>query len=268
MERMSGVSLEGWRMRRTPRRPRERALRAVIVGEDPLAFETTRRLASLKLAEIVPHATRLDDAAPVDAIIVCSEEPARVREVALQAARRCPSTALILASRAGLALSREAARASGLAPWLILSPGGIPHAAAEASRLARRLDLCASQICVPVIGGDGPGGTRALGRWATVAGIPAAELGPQEPRAWPREPEVPITQDALAGAAVVLARAVLGDRRQVLSCGAWVEGAWGIPGAFVTAPVPVGARGAEEPPALRLTLEERAFLQRAADPMD
>jgi malate dehydrogenase len=75
---------------------------------------------------------------------------------------------------------------------------------------------------------------------------------------------VPITEDALAAAAVVLARAVLRDRRQVLSCGTWVEGAWGIPGGFVTAPVRVGARGAEEPLPLRLTLEEQAFLQRAA----
>jgi malate dehydrogenase len=246
-------------MRRAPGRPRERAPRAVVVGEGTIAIETARRLAASRIAEV-----RVSQEQVSDALVVCSADPSFVREVALGAARICPWTALILAAREGLALSREAARASGLAPWLILSPGGLPHAAAEASRLARRLDLSASQICVPVIGGDGPEGTRALARYTTVAGIPAADLGAEPPRAWPGGPRVRITEEALVSAAVALARAVLWDRRLVLSCGAWVDGAFGIPGAYVTAPVPVGARGAEEPLPLSLTLEERAYLQAAA----
>lgn len=284
MERMSGASLEGWRLRHGPRLPRERALRIVIVGDGPVALETARRLADGGIAEVVLSAgsraqaehgvldlggavrpvVRLQAAAPADALVVCSDDPARAREAALWAAKSCPLTALIFAARDGLALSREAARASGLAPWLILSAGGIPRAAAAARRIAKRLQVSASQICVPVIGADGPGRTRTLERYTTVAGIAASELGDRAPREWPREAEDPITEGALACAAVALARAVIEDRRQVLSCGAWVEGAFGIPGAFVTAPVPVGARGAEEPLPLCLTLEERAFLQKAA----
>jgi malate/lactate dehydrogenase len=45
-----------------------------------------------------------------------------------------------------------------------------------------------------------------------------------------------------------------------------VQGAFGLPGGYVSAPVRVGARGAEEPLELRLSLEERAALQRCSRP--
>lgn len=207
LERMSGASVEGWRLRRVPRRPHGRAPRAVVAGETPLALDVACRLSAAGASQV---AQGLEGASTADALIICSDEPALVREAALWAARACPWTAIILAARRGLALSAEAARASGLPPWLILSPGGIPHAAAETARLARRLDVCASQVDVPVIGGDAPGATRVLRRYVTVAGVPLEDLEAPGPAPWRREPASPVTEAALGAAAILLALCVLG----------------------------------------------------------
>ena len=255
---MWGASREGWRIRHRAPRP-ERALRAVVLGQAAQTGEIVARLSDNRVAEIT--STR----ATADVIILWDPDPPAVREIALWAMRSCPCTALILAARDGLALCRDAARASGLPPWLILSTGGLPHSAMEARQLAGRLDVSVTQVCVPVIGGDAPAGTAAVRRYATVAGITADAMGDPGPSDWPLQtPARPFSDASLIGAAVTLARAVLEDRRQVLCCGAWVEGAWGVPGGFVIAPVPVGARGAEEPLPMSLTVAERALLQRAA----
>jgi malate dehydrogenase len=283
----------GWRLRRRQRTGVRRAPRAVVVGEGSLARETARRLAAAGAAEVVlcvrsrgeaddvsrdfsgsvRPAIDLEGAAPADALIVCAGprvDPAErlrlVRDVALWAARTCPHTALIIAAPNGLALSYEASRAGGMPPWLILSPGGLPRAAAAAARITRRLQVSPSQVCVPAIGGE-EDETVILDRYCTAAGIPWRDLLDADARD-AKEPAVrgaPGPQESsLALASALLARAVLQDRREVLSCGAWIESAFGLGGAFVTAPVPVGARGAEEPLPVRLLPEERALLQRAA----
>jgi len=283
----------GWRLRRRQRTGARRAPRAVVVGEGSLARETARRLAvggaagvvlcvrshgeadevSRDFAGSVRPAIDLDGAAPADALIICAgprvappERLRLVRDVALWAARTCPYTALIIAAPNGLALSYEASRAGGMPPWLILSPGGLPRATAMAARIARRLQVSPSQVCVPVIGGE-EDETVILDRYCTAAGIPWWDLLDADGKDV-NEPAVVGAsgpqESSLALASVVLARAVLQDRREVLSCGAWIESAFGLGGAFVTAPVPVGARGAEDPLPVRLIPKERACLQRAA----
>jgi len=276
----SSLSIEGWRRRRRQPAARARALRAAVLGPGRIGRDVARRLAAARCAEVilsaategeasdalldlgarVRHVIHLDRVAPVDVLVVCDPDPERVRDAALWAARTCPDTALVIAARDGLELSRQAARASGLTPYLILSPGGMPRAAIERHRVARALGVGASQVEVPVIGGDGYGATRPVWRYAAVGGIPLDQLlGVRDPSAQaPPEGEVP--DGALAASAAALVRAILLDKRQVLCCGAWVEGAFGVPGGYVTAPFRVGARGAEEPLPLRLTLEERASL--------
>ncbi len=211
----------------------------------------------------VKPVVRFDGASPADVILFCDDHPRdrrdRIREVARWAGRACPEAVLVLAVREGLAMCREAARQSGLRPCLILTPGGMPHAAAEAARLAGSLGVSATQVSVPVIGGDETGETRVLSRYTAVAGVPAGELG----GGWREIPFTGPSRLSLIAAGVALAGAVIEDRREIFSCGGWVEGMFGIQGAFVSAPVPVGMRGAEEPLPLRLTQEERSCLLRA-----
>ena len=214
---------------------------------------------------------RLDDKLDiVDAVVFCARpgappEPlaALIREVGARAARACPKTVLIVAADGGLAQAQQAARATGLHPALVLASGGMPFAARERARLAARHALHPSQIQVAVIGGDGPASLRSLPRYASAAGVPAAALGAPSARTAERAWAGPTT-DALVSSGAALARAVAQDRREVFCCGARTGEAFGIPGGWISAPVRVGAQGVLEPMALRLTTEERSFLNRAA----
>lgn len=288
IRRVTHSTTEGWRIRRRRSDRRLRPRRALIVGTGPAALQAARELAGAGCAEVVLSVpTRggalsaagtlggvarvlvgLDEAAPADVLIVCDEGHGTFApgggagSAALWAARHAPDAVLILLAVDGPAACGEALRRSGLPPWSILAPGGMPLAATVRARLARRLGVDACQIAAPVIGG-GKAGMRPLPRYTTIAGIPLHEpcLGAGGSGA----EAAPATEPAaLVSAGVELARAVLQDRREVHSCCAWVEGRFGIAGAFVTLPVPVGARGAEDPLPLRLSLEERALLQRAA----
>ncbi|MGH9868766.1 MAG: hypothetical protein ACREAA_11465 [Candidatus Polarisedimenticolia bacterium] len=255
-------------MRRALQRP-SRAPRAFVDGSQSLAAAIRRRLEMSGRCEL---RDRIDG--PLDVMVICDDgEPAdalaaRVRAVALSAARACPTTAFVLAADHGLSLCLEAARASGVPPWLVLATGAMPRAAAEAARLAARLGVAPGQVSIPVIGGDSSGphaGQVPLTRYANAAGIPARALQAG------REEELKATgrsggssAAALAAAGASLALAVLGDSRRVACCGGWTEGFFGLPGGFVSLPFPVGARGVEDPLPLRLTLDERALLQRVA----
>lgn len=272
---------EGRRSDRARRPPR-----AVIVGEDGPSLRCAANLGEAQLADVVmsaetPAAAQraaaalaemggtvrvsllLKDAAPSDLVVVFSEEPGRVRDVALWAARTCPYTVLLIAARNGLGLCRDAARASGLSPNLILTPGGMPRARFEAARLAGKLDVARAQVRVPVLGGTSDD-CRPVRRYATVAGIPAREISMAAWSAWLEEPEPALERVSLVPSVLALARAVLQDNAAVHSCGAWVSGDAGLPGGFVVMPVRVGSRGARGALPMRLTMEERAFLQRHA----
>ncbi len=259
----SSLSIEGWRLRRRQPAARRRALRVAVTGRALIARDVIRRLSAAGIAEVF-----LPEASPggtiADVLVICDSDPSLVRDAALWAVRTCPDTAVVIAAREGLALCREAARASGLTPHLIVAPGGMPRAAVERRRIALALRAAASQAEVPIIGGDGFAGTRPLWRYATVAGIPIDELvGAHDPStADPQSGEVSDT--LLAASAAALARAILLDRRLVLCCTGWADGPFGIPGGYVTAPFRVGARGVEEPLPVRLTVEERALLIRAS----
>jgi hypothetical protein len=288
---MAPPTIEGWRIRRRPDGRRLRPRRAVVVGDTPPAIEVARSLIASRLGEVVLSAATqgrarlaaeeldgaartivgLDGAAPADVLVVCDVPGApsaaeAAGSAALWAARSSPDAAIVLMTAEGEACCSAAARRSGLPPWLILAPGGIPTAEAEQRRLARRLRADGSQISVPVIGGAGVG-WRPVKRYTAVAGIPVIEacLGEAPDR---QDGPVPRPggrdRGSLVASGVALARAVLQDRRRVLSCCAWVDGRFGITGAFVSLPVPVGSRGAEDPLPMKLTLEERAFLQSAA----
>lgn len=269
---------------------RLRALRAAVLGDPDMSAETARRLSAGRLAQVIlsspstgqadrarrdldpgiQHVVNLGDTGPVDVLIVC-ESPStpyeatvsRARDVAMWAVRTCPDTALILAAPAALSLSRHALRASGLIPHLILSPGALPSGARAARRLARDLGLHTAQIDTLAIGGDEPSSIRHLERYTAVGGIPISDLGGRPALAGMTAGRGGVPAGALVGAAVEIARAVLRDSRKVLCCGGWAEGAYGLEGTYVSAPFRVGARGAEAPLPLALTLEERSLLQRA-----
>ena len=116
-----------------------------------------------------------------------------------------------------------------------------------------------------------------LPRYATVEGVPIAEMMPQE------------TVDRLvqatrgAGAEIVsllgsgsayyapaaavaeMVDAMAADRKKILPCSAYLNGEYGIHDLFVGVPVRLGAGGVESILELDLTDREREMLRKSAD---
>ena len=57
-------------------------------------------------------------------------------------------------------------------------------------------------------------------------------------------------------------KAILGDKKKIFPCAAYLEGEYGIDGSFVGVPVKLGSRGIESILQINLTVEERIALRR------
>lgn len=210
---------------------------------------------------------------------VVLSDAAALAGAALHAAASCiarlaPDAVVIVAGPGSTAAARAFHAVSRHPPRLVLSAGGLAGQRAREAEIALRLGLSRSQVGSLVVGDEGAL-LRPLVRYEVVGGIPAAMLVPARDRnddgrtSSVRLPDVREHAGArplpAARAAAILADAVLRDRRRVLSCGVHVEGAHGLPSAFATLPVIVGAGGLEGLFPLTLTLEDRSFLLRAIE---
>ena len=64
---------------------------------------------------------------------------------------------------------------------------------------------------------------------------------------------------APASSAIEMAEACLLDKKRVLPCAAWVDGAYGLDGLYVGVPAVIGAGGVERVVEIALNNEERAM---------
>jgi malate dehydrogenase len=119
-------------------------------------------------------------------------------------------------------------------------------------------------------------------RFSTVAGIPIPELVKMGWIAQERlDKIVQRTRDggaeivgmlktgsafyAPATAAIAMAESYLKDRKRVLPCAAYLDGAYGIKNLYVGVPVVIGEKGVERIVELNLTAEESGALAKSAD---
>jgi malate dehydrogenase len=207
-------------------------------------------------------------------------EDGELEDLAGQVARRAPEAVVMVTGPRSNRAAASFLRRSRLEPRQVLATGGLPVQLALAGDLAARLGVSRSQVNVLVAGDEGER-VRLLERYSSVAGIPLAILragakcgsGPEDdapsegakagrgPGTEPIRGATPNTE-TLRRSAVVLAEAVLHDRRQILSCGGLVEAGQGLPAGFMTLPAIVGARGILGRLPLILTVEDRAYLNR------
>jgi len=116
-----------------------------------------------------------------------------------------------------------------------------------------------------------------LPRYSTVAGIPITELMPKEridalvQRTANGGAEIVSLLKtgsayyAPASAAVEMAESILKDKKEILSCAAYLEGEYGFNDLFIGVPVKLGANGVEEIIAITLTDEEQTALAKSAE---
>ena len=152
---------------------------------------------------------------------------------------------------------------------------GILDSARFRTFIAGELKVSVENVTAVVMGGHGDTMVPVV-RLSNVAGIPISELMDQATI----DRIVDRTRNggaeivkylktgsayyAPSAAAVEMAESILGDRKKVLPCAAYLEGEYGIHGLFVGVPVKLGARGVEQIYQVKLTAEEQAMLNKSA----
>ena len=176
--------------------------------------------------------------------------------------------------------------------WVLREASGLPHAKVvgmagvlDSARfryfLHEEFNVSVEDITAFVLGGHGDT-MVPLTRYSTVAGIPLPDL---VKAGWTTQEKldqiVQRTRDggaeivgllktgsafyAPAAAAVQMAECYLKDKRRVLPCAAWVDGAYGLDGIYVGVPVVLGANGVEKIVEIELDPAEQAEFDKSIE---
>ncbi len=176
--------------------------------------------------------------------------------------------------------------------WVLREVSGLPHnkvcgmaGVLDSARfryfLAEEFGVSVADVTAFVLGGHGDT-MVPLTRYSTVAGIPLPDLVKM---GWTTQEKldqiVQRTRDggaeivgllktgsafyAPAAAAVQMAEAYLKDKKRVLPCAAWVDGAYGLDGMYVGVPTIIGAAGIEKVIDIELNADEQAMFDKSVE---
>jgi malate dehydrogenase len=173
------------------------------------------------------------------------------------------------------AMCHVAHQVSGFPKNRVMGMAGILDTARFRTFIAEALGVSTEDVMTLVLGGHGDT-MVPLVRYTSVAGMPLTDLMTAEII----QSIVKRTRDAGAeivkylktgsayyapsAAVVEMVDSILGDRKRVLPCSAYLEGEYGIQNLFVGVPVKLGARGIEQIFEARLSEEESAALHKSA----
>ena len=172
-------------------------------------------------------------------------------------------------------------RASGLPPARVVGMAGILDSARFRFFLAEEFNVSVEDVTAFVLGGHGDT-MVPLVRYSTVAGIPVPDLIDM---GWSTadkvEQIVQRTRDggaeivgllktgsafyAPASSAIEMADAFLKDKKRLLPCAAFVDGAYGLEGLYVGVPVIIGAGGVERIVEIQLNDEEQGMFENSVN---
>ena len=167
-------------------------------------------------------------------------------------------------------------KASGLPVAKVVGMAGVLDSARFRLFLAEEFNVSVEDVTAFVLGGHGDT-MVPLVRYSAVAGIPVPDLIKM---GWSSDDRiadiVQRTRDggaeivgllktgsafyAPASSAIDMADAYLKDKKRLLPCAAYVDGAYGLNGLYVGVPVIIGAGGVERIVEIDLNAEERAML--------
>ena len=167
-------------------------------------------------------------------------------------------------------------KASGLPVAKVVGMAGVLDSARFRLFLAEEFNVSVEDVTAFVLGGHGDT-MVPLVRYSAVAGIPVPDLVKM---GWSSDDRiadiVQRTRDggaeivgllktgsafyAPASSAIDMADSYLKDKKRLLPCAAYVDGAYGLNGLYVGVPVIIGAGGVERIVEIDLNAEERAML--------
>ena len=170
-------------------------------------------------------------------------------------------------------------RASGLPAAKVVGMAGVLDSARFRLFLAEEFNVSVEDVTAFVLGGHGDT-MVPLVRYSAVAGIPVPDLIKM---GWSSDARiakiVQRTRDggaeivgllktgsafyAPASSAIEMADAYLKDKKRLLPCAAYVDGAYGLDGLYVGVPVIIGAGGVERIVEIDLNADEQAMFNKS-----
>jgi malate dehydrogenase len=199
-----------------------------------------------------------------------------VRSVVREAAARSREAVLIVVTNPLDAMCHVAMETSGFPRERVIGMAGILDSARFRTFIAWELGVSVEDTHAFVLGGHGDT-MVPLPRYSTVAGIPITTLMTAERI----EALVQRTRDggaevvallksgsayyAPAAAVAEMVDAILGDRKRVLPCAAYLQGEYGVSGLFVGVPCVLGEGGLQRIVEIDLTAAERSAFERSAE---
>jgi len=187
----------------------------------------------------------------------------------------CPNSFVICITNPLDAMVGVLQEASGLPKEKVVGMAGVLDSARFRYFLAEEFNVSVEDVTAFVLGGHGDT-MVPLVRYSTVAGIPVPDLIAM---GWSTEAKideiVQRTRDggaeivgllktgsafyAPASSAIEMAESYLKDKKRVLPCAAYVDGAYGLDGLYVGVPVVLGAGGVEKIVEISLNDDEQAM---------
>ena len=187
----------------------------------------------------------------------------------------CPGAFVICITNPLDAMVGVLQEASGLPKEKVVGMAGVLDSARFRYFLAEEFGVSVEDVTAFVLGGHGDT-MVPLVRYSTVAGIPVPDLIEM---GWSTQDKIDSivqrTRDggaeivgllktgsafyAPASSAIEMAEAYLKDKKRVLPCAAYVDGAYGLNGLYVGVPVVIGANGVEKVIEIALNADEQVM---------
>jgi malate dehydrogenase len=189
--------------------------------------------------------------------------------------KHSPEAILIMVTNPLDAMAQAALRISGFPRNRVIGMAGVLDSARMSAFISMELSVSVRNINSFVLGGHGDD-MVPLPRYSTVAGVPLPELLSAERIAAIVERtrkgggeivgllKTGSAYYAPSAAVVQMVDAILGDKKMILPCAAYLEGEYGINGLFVGVPVKLGAGGIEQILQVKLLPDEQAALNKSA----
>ena len=195
--------------------------------------------------------------------------------------QNCPDAFVICITNPLDAMVGVLQRASGLPAARVVGMAGVLDSARFRYFLAEEFNVSVEDVTAFVLGGHGDT-MVPLVRYSTVAGIPVPDLIEM---GWSTtekiEQIVQRTRDggaeivgllktgsafyAPASSAIQMADSYLKDKKRLLPCAAYVDGAYGLDGLYVGVPVIIGAGGVERIVEIALNDEEQVMFDNSVN---
>jgi malate dehydrogenase len=187
----------------------------------------------------------------------------------------CPNTFVICITNPLDVMVGVLQKSSGLPAAKVVGMAGVLDSARFRFFLAEEFNVSVEDVTAFVLGGHGDS-MVPLVRYSAVGGIPVPDLIKMGWSSDDRIAEiVQRTRDggaeivgllktgsafyAPASSAIEMADAYLKDKKRLLPCAAYVDGAYGLSGLYVGVPVIIGASGVERIVEIDLNAEEQAM---------